>query len=144
MVHEVYDGLGPVIPPQPESDQDASFEWIIEKFKADVVHELDEEDLEHFPMDEYCEQALQGFRLGEAKQMERFLTEYEAREAFQMVEDTVNQYFGVESVYRTGAKMAFDCEEGQEFKLTITNDDEHGINVFFEEYMPWEDEEDFD
>ena len=144
MVHEVYDGLGPVIPPQPESDQDASFMWIIEKFKTDVVLELEEEDLEQFPMDEYCDQALQGMRLGEAKQMERFLTEYEAREAFQMIEDTVNQYFGVESRYRAGARMAFEVEEGCEFKLTIINDEEKGLNVFFEEHFPWDDEEDFD
>lgn len=132
--------FGPTIPQQPESDNDESYEWIIEQFRENITAELNDDQMEEFDIDHYCDQALQAMRLGESKQAERFETPWQACEVFQLVEDAINKHFGVSKDYSHDAKMSFECYEGQEFVLTVVKDDDHGTRVFFDEYYEIDDD----
>lgn len=136
LISRIYDGIGPFIPPQPETDDDNVFEWIIAVFRELVKIELSDEKLEFFPMEEFCDQALQGMRLGYTKQKERFKSKYDACETFIKIEDAINSYFKLPSEYSYGASMLLTPEyEGQEFILTVIND-EGDIKVVFDENYP--------
>ncbi len=134
-------GLGPVIPEQPESDYDNTFEWVIESFMEKVGRELDDEDDVNINLDLFCDQALKGFRLGVEKQEKRFSTPWKAYELFQQVQDTLNKHFGITEDY-TGARNSFTPEfEGMEYILTITKDDDNGLRVSFEEHYEFDEDE---
>ena len=126
--------FGPTIPQQHESDNDESFKWIIQEFRRKILDNLFDEAIDGFNINNFCDQALQGMRLGESKQDERFESNWQACEVFQAVEDSINKHFGISKTYAFGAKNHFECFEGQPFKLTIIKDDEHGLRVLFDDY----------
>jgi hypothetical protein len=127
--------FGPIIPEQPESDNDDSFEWIIETFRNKIGNELDDEDLEYFDIDQFCDQALQCMRLGESKQESRFKTPWEACEAFMAIESAINQHFNISN---PKSYKIIECDEHQQYKLTINND-ENGLTVFMEDHFEFDD-----
>ena len=128
--------FGPMIPDQGETDEDEEFQSIIQNFLEDIEHELDEDQYNDFDLVTFCDQALQGMRLGYEKQLERFGCMLEALNFFQTIEEALQKHFGLKNHY----DQITPEFEGQQYKLVISDNRELGTRVWVEEH--WEFEED--